>query len=47
MLGHATAAFTLDRYGHLSTETQDAAASLSGRLLSEAVRMGESMAEVG
>jgi integrase len=46
MLGHATAAFTLDRYGHLSTETQDAAAALRGRLLQEMVRLGRTMAEV-
>jgi integrase len=43
MLGHSSVAFTLQVYGHLTTETLDAAASLSGRLLSEALRMNEAL----
>jgi integrase len=46
MLGHSTVAFTLQVYGHITTETQDTAASLSGRLLEEAMRTGQAMAEV-
>jgi integrase len=46
MLGHASVGFTLQVYGHLTTEVQDAAASLSGRLLGEAVRLGQTMGKV-
>jgi len=47
MLGHASVGFTLQVYGHLTTETQDAAAALSGRLLGEAVRLGQTLEKVG
>jgi len=46
MLGHADVGFTLRVYGHITTEVQEAAASLSGRLLEEAVRLGQTMSEV-
>jgi integrase len=46
MLGHSTVGFTLQVYGHLTTETQDAAAALSGRLLGEAVRLGQTLEKV-
>jgi integrase len=46
MLGHASVAFTLQRYGHLHVEVEDAAASLSGRLLEEARRFGETLRPV-
>jgi len=44
MLGHSTVGFTLQVYGHITTETQDTAAALSGRLLQEAMRLSETMA---
>ena len=46
MLGHADVGFTLRVYGHITTEVQEAAAELNGRLLEEAVRLGQVMSEV-
>jgi len=46
MLGHADVGFTLRVYGHITMEVQEAAAELNGRLLEEAVRLGQTMSEV-
>ena len=41
MLGHSSVAFTLQVYGHLTSETSEQASEIAGRLLDEAMRMAE------
>ena len=41
MLGHSSVAFTLQVYGHLTSETSEQASEIAGRLLDEVMRMAE------